>query len=406
MEKLLGLLPTATIQDWLAWLLAGLTAVVLVAALAFVTVHAVAFLRQRDWVGLMGVGTMGIALALNAEGMYYVITKDMPDVPKLLVWGVFFVFEAFQVQLMVLAEKRYRDPAFKHPGKYAWLVWAIGLVSGLIVSIASTTTTEKVLRIALPVMVAAVWHVCLVADGVKKRTSKWAVGYKLEAWLRYRGWMMPLKDGDEDIDFDQNSRALKIKRIVTMRYKLDRGGLLKWYREIRLDRMILKADDGVLDDVAVRLETVRQARAELNLKAAQLSVPASRTDGTKQNVPVQPSGTSQDGTPVRLAGTEDGTAGTVRDDVPVRPSGTEIQDGTVADPVPEIGTANDDTIVEEGLDIWRRTGSVPTVSQVASLAVNPNTGRPAGQSKAKRLRDLMVVAAMREENGSGGDPGE
>jgi hypothetical protein len=62
------------------------------------------------------------------------------------------------------------------------VVWGVAAVSGLVTLANSHNAVEAVVRIVLPLTVAAVWHASLVADGQKKKVGKFRYSSASGSW--------------------------------------------------------------------------------------------------------------------------------------------------------------------------------------------------------------------------------
>lgn len=366
--------------------LAGAT----VLALAAGTFTAKRLLTGKKPMTVLNVVTNLVALGFNAEGMFFVI-RDFKDVPVALAWGGFAVFELFQVQLMILAHKKYTKE--RTPGKFAALVWVIALCAAFVVSTHAHSGTEKVFRIVLPALVVLIWHVSLTADGVTK--SRWVFAHWWESQLANAGLKIGKADDESGIDYDRISRDRKIRKLVTLSDKVRRSGKLSGYRVDRLNRLLRNVPKDDMARVVDQIKIADAGRVALGLEVASDVPDVPGRAGTQ----VRETGTSGTGTQVREAGTsgmaDTGTSGT-------NPAGT----GTDEDP----GTDTDPdqvrawTIVRYMDDL--DTTSVPAIKKLRELCAAPGRSM-SSQDVAIRARDqALVILMQREEAKRQIEPGE
>lgn len=215
-----------------------------------------------DWVPWLIRFANAIGLGFNAEGMYFLLRDEVTSMPIILAAGGFFVFELFQVIYMIQAGRKYK---VEHtPGKYAAMVWFIALSSVSVVCLHAATAAEVGIRVALAVVVVMGWQVTLTAAGVTK--SRWVFAHWLESMLANAGLKIGADTNDGGIDYDKIRRDKNVKKMVTLRYYLDRGGLLSKLRQRKLDRLILGVNEEDRAAVGSRLRAVDETRRALGLK--------------------------------------------------------------------------------------------------------------------------------------------
>lgn len=232
------------------WLAHAPTVVVaaLVAALGLVVVTFLSARRRgriQPW--LANLSTVAV-LGLSAEGMWMVATKKL-DIPAVIAAGVFFVAEALLVNEALLARKHLREHG--HPGRHGTAVWVIAVVSGVIVATNATSVTEFLLRLALPLAAAWMWHAGLTSEQSAERgPGRWR--WTPRRLLIQLGAITAEAQDVEQINREQTVRTMT--RLARRVHHDPRPGRLAARRRLRsLERLALQADDAMLADVQRRV---------------------------------------------------------------------------------------------------------------------------------------------------------
>ncbi|OJF14542.1 hypothetical protein [Couchioplanes caeruleus] len=209
--------------------------------------------------------SMNLALMLNAEGMWY-IAIDTLRLPALFAVLVFAVFEICFLTATSLAAEQYRNttvygPDGKvitpgHPGSMLYVAALIALMSGVVVASGAPTTTEKILRLAIPVMIFLMWWAALTAAGQRARRSRFA--HSPMRIAERRGWFIP----DEDPDLAKMIADRRLTKMAMLAHRLHNGELdekRKVKVKTELARLSLTATDDDLAEVQRRVNRAGQA---------------------------------------------------------------------------------------------------------------------------------------------------
>jgi hypothetical protein len=322
-----------------------------------------------------------LALAINADAMLRV-AMDKLHLAWWFAGGVFFFFEVLQWHFMKIGKARYKVD--KTTGNAAVIVWFVALASSVITLFNSHNPVEALIRIILPVTVATVWYLNLVAG---QRPTVGRFRYSPHRVMVTLGWMEP----DEDVDYERVTRERKIRKLVTLSHKIEQGGWLVKYRTVKLKRAAITTPVDVLEAAAAQLQAGRRAIKAL---VPELPEERSKTDveinsllDQFRDVPeqVRGAGTSGTGTQVRGAGTQvspTGTSGT--DSSGTTGTGTQVSGtGTDTDPDQVRAWMIISYMDEHGLDAMP-----PTIKLREICATRP--GGKCNQDVAIRARNLAV----------------
>lgn len=201
--------------------------------------------------------SMNLALLLNAEGMWVVATEQL-HLTKLFAVLVFAVFEILFLTATSLAAEQYRRTttyapdgtvtAPGHPGRMLWVAAAIAATSGVVVASNAPSGTEKLLRLAVPVLIFLMWWAALTAAGQRARArSRFAYSPRrlAERW----GWLIP----DDDPDLEAMAAERQVRRMVVNHQRVGAGRWPKaWWRS-RLLKDARTASSAVVDEVLAQL---------------------------------------------------------------------------------------------------------------------------------------------------------
>ncbi|GGQ85877.1 hypothetical protein [Couchioplanes azureus] len=229
--------------------------------------------------------SMNLALMLNAEGMWY-IAIDTLRLPVLFAVLVFAVFEICFLTATSLAAEQYRNttvygPDGKvvspgHPGSMLYVAALIAVMSGVVVASGAPTTTEKILRLAIPVMIFLMWWAALTAAGQRARRSRFA--YSPRRIAERRGWFIP----DEDPDLARMVADRRLTKMAMLAHRLHNGELdekRKAKVKTELARLSLTATDDDLAEVQRRVNRAGQAEqlTQPGVLAVMMPAPAMAT---------------------------------------------------------------------------------------------------------------------------------
>jgi hypothetical protein len=254
-------------------MLAGLA----VTAVTVVVSAAVAGWRRRidRWVAtVQWIATFGF----SGEGMW-VVTTQRAHVPPMVAVGVFAVGEAMLLNSMIQARRRYK--LTNDPGKHGRAVWIIAIAMGVIVSFAATNTTERLLRLLIPIGAAYNWWNTLTDEGVTKQDTQWRwTPSRLLEWLG-------AKEPAGQRDLTTAARERRIAAMARCGYRVHTQALGCRLPVIgsaaRFHRMGLTADDEMIAQVAARvrraLRIVTLTRPSCDAATATATAPASVATG-------------------------------------------------------------------------------------------------------------------------------
>lgn len=377
----------AVVSDWARanWLVLGLAAAVLAAG--WILSRIARNLRQatagasKDWVKYLIRFANAIALAFNAEGMYFLLRDDVKTIPIYLAAGGFFIFELFQVINMALAGRKYK--AERTPGKYASMVWLIALAAVSVVCMNAGSAAEVGLRVALAVIVVLGWQVTLTADGVTK--SRWVFAHWWESKLANAGLKIGKDTNDGGIDYEEIARAAKVRKLVTLSDKVRRSGKLTGWRVDRLNRLLRNVAEEDMDRVVAQVRVAEEGRVRLGLE------PPAEVRRTGR-----PTGSTPTGSTGRPTGapTASSLLGSSSQDVLVGstiPTDEEASMPTVHEKVEQ-----DAVLIEALRQEHEKTGSL-SIGQARDVITPPGSKTKAGPDRAKRLMKLAGLLPAKSE---------
>lgn len=340
-----------------------------------------------------------LALAVNADAMWRVATEKL-SLPWYVAAGVFAVFELLQLNSMRLARASYKERGY--PGVHAQVVWGVAVASSAVTLANSRNPVEAIVRLVLPLTVAAVWHASLVANGVKRRAGKFR--YSPHRVMVTLGLIEP----EEDIDYQKISRERLKKKLVAQSYRVERGignkaGIRGWLQKRRLEKLqkvIIVADQSLIDAAVGQLRAGRYGLANLVpsarlLDQSQLEIEAERlVDQSRQSRgqsgPVA-TGSRGDQSDQSWNQSRDQSADQLQ--LPVGQSGQSQSDyqllpqSTLADNDP------DEVLVIKVRELIQLLGRAPKIVEVRR-AISLEPGTMAGPERAKRIMRKM---GLREE---------
>lgn len=209
--------------------------------------------------------SMNLALLLNAEGMWVVATGRL-HLTKLFAVLVFAVFEILFLTATSLAAEQYRRTTVYapdgtvtkpgHPGRMLWVAALIAATSGVVVASNAPSGTEKLLRLAVPVLIFLMWWAALTAAGQHRSRSRFAYSPRrlAERW----GWLIP----DDDPDLEAMAAERQVRRMVVNHQRVSASRWPRTWWRSRLLKDARSASASVVDQVAaqlVRIEAVMSA---------------------------------------------------------------------------------------------------------------------------------------------------
>ena len=225
--------------------------------------------------------SMNLALLLNAEGMWEVLTEDV-GLPKLFAGLVFAVFEILFLTATSLAAEQYRrttvyeaDGSIRtpgHPGSMLYVAALIAGISGVIVASDAQSNTEKLLRLAVPTVIFLMWWAALTAAGQQRRRSRFAYSPRrlAERW----GWLIP----DDDPDLVAMAAERQVRRMV-VNYQRVSGERwpAAWWRS-RLLKDARTASESVVAEVSEQLARIKRVMGLISPDARAVEADESRAE--------------------------------------------------------------------------------------------------------------------------------
>lgn len=201
-----------------------LLAVAGVLGLALLLVIIVWVKRTRRPLRPMALATsMNLALMLNAEGMWRIAVGDLA-LPALFAVLVFAVFEICFLTSTSIAADQYRSSTVYGPdgkvitpgdtGPMLYVAAVIAVMSGVVVASSAHTTTEKILRLAIPCIIFFMWWAALTAAGRRVRRGRFAHSPRRIA--ERRGWIIP----DDDPDLERMAAERRLHKMTMLAHRL------------------------------------------------------------------------------------------------------------------------------------------------------------------------------------------
>jgi hypothetical protein len=250
-----------TVTDPETWTHGGGLVAVL-AAVALVLAVSLYRARRRGradrWVSTVaGVAVLG----LSAEGMWMVAVHRL-GLPPVLAVVTFAVFELAMLSSAMHATAHYRRTTIRdhageiitpgHPGLHGTVVWVIAATAGVIVSLNSASFVEVLLRLALPLMAAGMWHTTLTAEGVSRPAGSWR-------WTPRRLLVRVGAIEPTERDLSEVARDRRVHAMTATARRVHRGAWPGRWHTARLGRLALHADPDMIE--AVRERVTRAHRA-------------------------------------------------------------------------------------------------------------------------------------------------
>lgn len=223
-----------------------------------------------------------IGLTWMAQGMWETATK-VYLVPPLFAGVLFALFETFMLGNMLRANRFRADPVRRlRPVRF---VWSLAVTAGSIVALAEGWH-QAPLRFVVPLLVAWNWYLDLTADDdpAQRQPASWR--WTPRRFLLAVGALEPEQRDAVTIDRDR-----LIARMTMLSFRLGRGSamvsdLLR--RDVRLAKLALSADDGVVAEMHARLARAAtvleppkptRPKSTLEIPRREILVPRESTQG-------------------------------------------------------------------------------------------------------------------------------
>jgi hypothetical protein len=191
-------------------------------------------------------GVTAMALALTAEGMFWVLTSKLSmPLPWWLAIFVCAVAEGLMVNFFRLAKEF--QARHGRPGPFGTAFWIVAVAEGAIVALASTNVVEIALRILLPLGVALLHWIKLTAESSQEHRGRF-MWTPLNLLIRIGAW----KPGKTTVDEAEAKRFEE--KLTRAAYMLASARIGKQRKLRRVRRMMLKADPATADAVVAHLE--------------------------------------------------------------------------------------------------------------------------------------------------------
>lgn len=189
-----------------------------------------------------------VATVFSADGMFEVATERLHlAAPLALV--VFGVAEAAMLAEATRAARLHK--ATGSLGIHGRAVWAIAISAGIIVSLNGTSVIEFLLRLGMPILVAALWWLGYQDQATRERLAgaiSWTVSPR-----RILVWLRLAEPGDVTVSDAATARLTKRMTVAAFRLHTTNSERAKARRTLKLQLMTLSADDAVADTVVANV---------------------------------------------------------------------------------------------------------------------------------------------------------
>jgi hypothetical protein len=212
---------------------------------------------------LMTVG-VNLALLMNAEGMWDIAVNRM-GLPPQFAMLTFAVFEVAMLIMQAKSRERFtstlklrEDGSVEVPGDsgpFLKWAWVIAITSGVIVATNANSWTERLLRVALPILVQGMWQAINLSEGTRRRYGVFR--YSPRRIAERRGWFAKDTTGGAD-HLDQLERERLLKALVRHGYKIETGKSLERYHLWRIAAAGLRADEALAAEAAKQIRIAKE----------------------------------------------------------------------------------------------------------------------------------------------------
>jgi hypothetical protein len=202
---------------------------------------------------------MIIGLGWSSEAIWE-LTGRMEGFPTGVRIALFCVFETLLVLAMIRAKRAMVE--FQDPGRSGRTAWIIASVMAVVAFAVGDTFAERMMRLAIPLLVTNAWWDGLVGDGPRKKRG--ATTLRITP-RRIALWIGLIEPGERDVDTVHRERL--IQQMTKLAFRRTSGPKwLKKRREGRLSRLSLVADDDVIGAVQANLRRADWFKAPADVK--------------------------------------------------------------------------------------------------------------------------------------------
>lgn len=191
---------------------------------------------------------VAVATVFSADGMYEVATDRLHLAPSLAL-VVFGVAEAAMLAEATRAARLHARTGSL--GVHGRAVWTIAVCAGVIVSLNGTSIIEFLLRLGMPVLVAALWWLGYQNEATRTKLAgaiSWTISPR-----RVLVWLRLAEPGDVTVNDAATERLTKQMTIAGFKLHATISERAKARKTYQLQLMTLKATDDVADEVAARI---------------------------------------------------------------------------------------------------------------------------------------------------------
>lgn len=191
-----------------------------------------------------------LVLAFSAEGFFEVLNESLA-LPAAMALLFAVIGESLGIRFARLAHMHH----LKHGvlGPNGRRVWYVAVIFGVIVAFNGQNWVERMLRLALPLLGALLWSSGYLADEPPGERRDAAITWRWHP-RRLAVLMGIIEPGERDLATVHRERL--IRALTATAHGFHHGKRFKRLRRRRLRRLALLADDGVVDEVAARIQRV------------------------------------------------------------------------------------------------------------------------------------------------------
>jgi len=239
--------------------------------------------------------TLGIAtalvLAFSAEGFFEVLHESLA-LPAAMALLFAIVGESLGIRFARLAHLHHQRHGVLGPNGRR--VWYVAAIFGVIVAFNGQNWVERMLRLALPLLGALLWSSGYLADEPSGQRPAGAITWRWHP-RRLAVLLGVIEPGERDLATVHRERL--IRALTATAHGFHHGKRFKRMRRRRLRRLALHADDGVVDEVAARIQRVHLIE--------HLTAPATLDEYRSQLEPPSASGSHRAAVPLERAAQRD-----------------------------------------------------------------------------------------------------
>ena len=227
-----------------------------------------------------------LVLAFSAEGFFEVLNESLA-LPAAMALLFAIIGESLGIRFARLAHLHHQKHGVLGPNGRR--VWYVAAIFGVIVAFNGQNWVERMLRLALPLLGALLWSSGYLADEPPGEQRDAAITWR---WHPRRLAILfgIIEPGERDLATVHRERL--IRALTATAHGFHHGKHLKRLRRRRLRRLALHADDGVVDEVAARIQRVHliehlTAPASLDVYRSRLDIRSASGNPTP-TAPLEP----------------------------------------------------------------------------------------------------------------------